>query len=95
MKFEKRMLIILTILAVTSLMMLITSACTDAQVGRLQALGDPAQVVCYSGGKVIYEGISTGRVASPENSDGYQFKDKETGKLVEVSGECIIRYSWE
>jgi hypothetical protein len=33
---------------------------------------------------------STGKVISEENSDGYYFTDKATGKLVEVSGSVII-----
>lgn len=34
--------------------------------------------------------ISTGKVGSEENSDGYYFKDAATGELVEVSGNVVI-----
>lgn len=64
----------------------------DASFGKIANIGSSAHVTCYSGGKVIYDGYSTGKVASEENSDGYFFKDKKTRQFVEVSGNCIIRY---
>lgn len=67
------------------------SAC-DASIGKLTNIGSSAHVTCYSGGEVIYDGYSTGKVASEEHSDGYFFKDKKTKQFVEVSGNCIIRY---
>jgi len=69
-----------------------TSGCTDAGWGKLTALGNAADVECYSGGKLIYKGRSTGKVQSEANSDGYYFKDKKDGKVKEVSGNCIITY---
>ena len=65
-------------------------SCTDAQCGKVTALGNSAMVTCFSGGKLIYEGTSTGLVKSPENSDGWQFKDAKTHALIEVSGDCVI-----
>ncbi len=67
-------------------------ACTDAKWGKFQALGGKANVKCYSGGIVIYEGSSTGKVISEANSDGYNFVDADSKKLMEVSGECVITY---
>ena len=55
------------------------AGCTDTQVARLGSYGNAADITCYSGG-----------VHSPENSDGWAFKDAETGKLMEVSGDCIL-----
>ena len=52
----------------------------------------PASVTCYSGGKIIYQGKSTGKVFSENSSDGYLFEDAADGKLKEVSGDCIILY---
>lgn len=74
---------------------LFSAGCTDAQVGKLKALGDSAHVTCYSGGKLIYDGQSTGKVSSEENSDGYYFIDRKTGLPMEVSGNCIIVYNDE
>lgn len=66
--------------------------CTDAQRGKIIALGSPAAIQCYSGGVLIYKGRSTGKVGSEENSDGYYFRDKKTNRPMEVSGDCIIVY---
>jgi hypothetical protein len=61
-----------------------------------QAINDiidkSAEVICYSGGKEIYSGRSTGKVYSEKQSDGWFFKDKASGRLMEVSGDCIFRY---
>ena len=68
------------------------ASCTDTTMARWGALGDPAKIVCYSGTELIYEGKSTGKVESPQGSDGYRFKDAKTQWLTEVSGNCIIQY---
>jgi len=52
----------------------------------------PATVECYSGGKLIYSGKSVGKPVSESNSDGYTFRENGTDELVEVSGNCVIRY---
>ena len=67
--------------------------CTDAQWGKVTSLGDPAKVMCYSGGVLIYSGYSTGKVSSEESSDGYFFKDSADGRQKEVSGNCVIDYN--
>lgn len=61
-------------------------------MGKLKAYGGSANIKCYSGEKLIYEGESTGKVQSEANSDGYNFVDKKNGKLKEVSGNCVIEY---
>jgi hypothetical protein len=66
--------------------------CTDAEWSKLAALGDRAHVVCYSGGKPIYDGYSTGKPLSEDGSDGYFFRDEKDQVLREVSGECVISY---
>jgi len=68
------------------------AGCTDAQQASLGALGSKARITCHSGGRVIYDGCSTGKVSSNHNSDGYGFKDAETQRYVDVSGECFIDY---
>lgn len=64
--------------------------CTDAGFQKLTSVGSAHAVKCFSGGTVIYDGRATGKVLSEENSDGYYFKDAATGKLMEVSGNCLI-----
>jgi hypothetical protein len=49
------------------------------------------EVTCYSGGKVIYHGISIGYVNNERESHGYYFLEKGTGKLIRVSGQCVVR----
>lgn len=64
--------------------------CTDAERSKLYSFGNSHSVKCYSGGVVIYDGIASGKVLSEENSDGYYFKDEKSGRLMEVSGNCVI-----
>jgi hypothetical protein len=65
---------------------------TDAGWAKIEALGNPAHIVCWSAGHKIYDGHSTGKVHSEDTSDGYFFKEKDTGKPKEVSGDCVITY---
>lgn len=67
--------------------------CTDAQRGKISALGDNAKIECYSGDKLIYSGFSSGKISNEENSDGYYFRDKKTDKYMEVCGNCVITYN--
>lgn len=67
-------------------------ACTDANCSKVLAYGDTASIKCWSGGKLIFDGRSTGKVRSEETSDGYFFKDADNGLLREVSGNCVITY---
>ena len=68
------------------------TGCTDRNIAKMQAYGGSAKIECYSGTKLIYKGQSTGKISSEEHSDGYSFVDKKTGKLTEVSGNCVITY---
>lgn len=65
--------------------------CTNAEMSAWSALGDPGSVTCYSGGVVIYEGTSTGKILTESQSDGWYLQDSATGRLVRVSGDCVIR----
>lgn len=69
------------------------SGCTDAHFDKLTNFGGSASVKCYSGEKLIFDGVSTGKVVSEANSDGYAFRDSSDGKLKEVSGNCVIEYN--
>lgn len=64
--------------------------CTDASRASFSALGSPADITCYSGSTIIYQGKSTGKVATVQNSDGWEFKDAQTQRFVRVSGPCVI-----
>lgn len=79
-------------LFIAMLMTLGLAGCTERGMASWEAYGSDAHVICYSATEVIYEGRSEGRVFSTDSSDGYQFRDSATGKLTEVSGNCVITY---
>ncbi len=65
-------------------------SCTDTTMAKYTAYGNAHEIKCYSGGVLVYDGRSTGRVQSPNGSDGWQFEDAKTRRLTEVSGTCVI-----
>lgn len=64
--------------------------CTDTDKASFEALGTPGSIKCYSGNLTIFSGKSTGRIQTVHGSDGWEFKDAETGKFIRVSGACVI-----
>ena len=68
-----------------------TTGCSDAFTSSVTSYGTSATITCYSGGIEIYSGTSTGRVATTDGSDGWEFKDAKTTKFVRVSGDCVIQ----
>jgi len=69
---------------------LILSGCSNANMAAIGAWGKRHDVKCYSGGVVIYEGYTTGKIENEDHSDGYYFQDAGTNKFVTVSGNCVI-----
>ena len=72
---------------------LIFAGCTDGVIGKLKSYGRGAKVKCWSGGGIIFDGESTGKVLSEANSDGYYFVEKSSGQTVEIAADCIIKYN--
>ena len=66
------------------------SGCTDAFKSQIEAYGNKHRIELWSGGEMVHEWTSTGKVMSEEHSDGYYFKDDDTGKLVRVTGDLVI-----
>lgn len=66
------------------------AGCKDATRAEFSSLGKQHQVDLYSGGIKVRSWVATGNVSNQSNSDGYCFMDRETGKLVEVSGTVVI-----
>ena len=64
--------------------------CTDAGCSSVTAYGSAANVKCYSGGKIIYDGKSTGRIATVDGSDGWEFREAGSKLFIRVSGDCVI-----
>lgn len=81
---------LLHILAGIVLVSVPVAGCTDAGIAKFTAIGTPARVTCYSGGKVILDDFSTGKVASETESDGIYFNSRTTGRLVETSADCVV-----
>jgi hypothetical protein len=64
--------------------------CKDSMRASISALGNDHLIQQYSGGKLINTWTSSGKPSNSEHSDGYYFKAKETGQLIEVSGDIVI-----
>ena len=84
---------------------LFTFGCTDAMFSKFSTIGSKAEVKCYSGSRLIFWGISTGKVSNEENSDGFfakwrvkevagQWDHVDVGQILpaSISGNCIIIY---
>lgn len=70
------------------LMLLI--GCTDAQISHWKSYNKTGKITCYSGDKIIYIGHSTGKILTTSQSDGWEFMDFKTKKLVRISGTCVV-----
>ena len=81
------------------------TGCTDAMFSKFTTLGSKAEVKCYSGSRLIFWGVSTGKVSNEESSDGFfarwrvkevagQWDQVDVGQTLpaSVSGNCIIIY---
>jgi hypothetical protein len=64
--------------------------CTNAKLSQFAAYGSDFKVTVYSGGEPVRTYTSSGKVATEEHSDGWYFTDKETKKLVRVSGTVTV-----
>ena len=70
---------------------MVLGGCSDAERGKIGAIGQSGHVQCWSGGTVIYDGESTGKIMSEEQTDGWFFVEKGSNNLIRVSGACLIR----
>lgn len=50
-----------------------------------------ANIKCYSGNALIYEGISGGKVLYKKNSGIIYFIERH-GKMLEIKANCVISY---
>lgn len=80
---------VLVFFLVLTIMAMMLTSCTDATMSKMGGYGDTFTVKVL-GPDTIITYHSTGKVISEENSDGYYFTNRETGKLIEVSGNVII-----
>ena len=80
---KKLLIILLTLFFIFS--------CSDAKKARMKGRKSEYKVeILNCDGTVTRSWVSTGKVRSERDSDGYYFMDKETGLLIEISGSIII-----
>jgi len=85
----KKRIITLLLIVLSSIYLLIS--CTDAQRSKMGGYGDEFKVELLNcDGTVARQWVSSGKVISEQNSDGYYFSDKKTNTLIEVTGVLII-----
>ena len=78
-------------LILVSIVTLALAGCKDSTISQFQALGSKHKISLYGAtGTLIQSWESTGNVSNEAQSDGWYFKDAQTGKLVEVTGTLII-----
>lgn len=65
------------------------TACTDAQLSSFEALGESSVIKCYSGGQVIFEDQSTGKVQQLDG-DGITYKSAKSNTYVRAYADCIV-----
>lgn len=68
----------------------LTGCAFNAKLSQLGSYGADHRIDMYSGGEKVESWTSSGKVVSETNSDGYYFKDKDTGVLVRVTGDLVI-----
>ena len=74
-----------------SFLILFFYACTDAKKAKIGGFGSKFQIEMLNcDGSVARTWISSGKVSSEQNSDGYYFMEEGTDKLIEVTGRLII-----
>jgi uncharacterized protein YceK len=65
------------------------AGCTDAERASLTAYGENASIKCYSGGQIIHDDISTGKVVQIDG-DGITYQSKNTKQYVRAYADCIV-----
>jgi predicted small secreted protein len=68
----------------------VIAGCTDTEMAGFDAYGKSQHIKQFSGGQLIGEWDSTGKVLNEPQSDGYRFSDEKTHKIVRVSGTVQI-----
>ena len=79
---------IIVLLALFGAFVVALDGCSE--IAQLTAVGSDAHITCYSGDKVIFAGMSNGKISTEKGSDGWFFQNKQTGRLIRVSGACVI-----
>ena len=74
-----------------SFLILVFNSCTDAKKAKFGGFGSKFQIEMLNcDGSVARTWISSGKVSSEQNSDGYYFMEEGTDNLIEVTGRLVI-----
>ena len=71
---------------ILGLALVLTISCTSTERASMMSYGKSGKITCYSGGQIIYAGESVGKIETVQNSDGWEFQEKETRVFIRVSG---------
>lgn len=69
---------------------IIAAGCTDAERASWGALGSEGTIKCYSGGQVVFDSQSTGKIIQGKDG-GLLFREKGSGKYVRAYADCIVK----
>lgn len=75
---------------IIALSFLALTACTDRVRSKIMKIGSDAEIKCYSGGQLVYDGKSSGMVGQEESGAGFSWMDKKTGLSVSSNADCVI-----
>lgn len=69
---------------------LVAAGCTDAERASWGALGGEGTIKCYSGGEVVFDSQSTGKILQGRDG-GLMFREKSSGKYIRAYADCIVK----
>lgn len=72
------------------LLVVFAIGCTNVGRSELAAYGKNFKIEVFSGGQIVRTYISDGKVLTENTSDGWRFRDRESGKYIRVSGTSIV-----
>jgi hypothetical protein len=77
-------------LAAALIVLTSVTGCASADLSSMKSWGARHHVKQFSGGVLVGEWTSKGRILNEKSSDGYYFEDEKTGNPVMVSGTVQI-----
>lgn len=78
------------IVSIALLSTFLVSGCSDATKAAINAWGVKHRITLFSGGKIVGQWESTGKIENESDGDGRFFRDDKTGLLVSISGTYSI-----
>jgi hypothetical protein len=79
-------------LLIAAIAVLGLAGCSQARFQATWNYGQAARATCYSGGEIVLDDYSTGRVENESGSDGFHYVSATTHRLMHLSGQCFFNY---